>query len=141
MDNVLVDFQSGINKLSSETKAEYFEREDEVPGIFALMEPKEGAIDAYHELAQIFDTYILSTSPWENHSASSDKLVWVKKHLGDIAKKRLILSHHKNLNHGDFLIDDRTANGVDKFIGKHLHFGNEEFPDWKSVLDYLLINT
>jgi len=33
MDNVLVDFQSGINKLTHETKIEYFEREDEVSNI------------------------------------------------------------------------------------------------------------
>ncbi len=141
MDNVLVDFQSGINKLSAETQIQYLKREDEVPGIFSLMEPKEGAIEAYKQLAEKFDTYILSTSPWENHTAASDKLVWVKTHLGEIAKKRLILSHHKNLNHGDYLIDDRTANGVDRFIGKHIHFGKEEFPDWKSVTEYLLLNT
>ena len=63
----------------------------------------------------MFDTYVLSTAPWENPSAWSDKLVWVKKHLGQLAYKRLILSHHKNLNSGDFLVDDRTRNGVDKF--------------------------
>ena len=33
----------------------------------------------------------------------------MKKYLGEIAYKRLILTHHKNLNFGDFLIDDRTA--------------------------------
>jgi len=30
-----------------------------------------------------------------------------KKYLGESAHKRLILTHHKNLNHGDYLIDDR----------------------------------
>ncbi len=138
MDNVLVDFQSGIDKLSPEIKTQYEGRLDEVPGIFALMEPMEGAIEAYNLLAEKFDTYILSTSPWENHTASSDKLAWVKKHLGKAAYKRLILSHHKHLNQGDFLIDDRTANGVDKFKGEHIHFGQPEFPDWKSVIEYLL---
>ena len=36
MDGVLVDFQSGIDKLSDETKKEYEGRLDEVPGIFSL---------------------------------------------------------------------------------------------------------
>ena len=70
----------------------------------------------------LFDTYILSTSPWNNDSAPTDKLRWVKKYLGNVAYKRLILSHHKNLNIGDYLIDDRTKNGADRFRGEHLHF-------------------
>jgi len=85
----------------------------------------------------IFDTYILYTSPWENPSAWSDKLLWVKRHLGGPAYKRLILTHHKNLNHGDFLVDDRTKNGVDRFVGKHIHFGTLEFPSWENVVKYL----
>jgi 5'-nucleotidase len=138
MDNVLVDFPSAIPKIPQETHSEYQDRLDEVHGIFSLMEPMPGAISAYRQLAEAFDTYILSTSPWENPSAWSDKLIWVKKHLGSHAYKRLILSHHKNLNHGDFLVDDRPNNGADQFNGELLRFGTPEFPDWKAVLDYLL---
>ena len=70
--------------------------------------------------------------------ANGDKNEWVRKHLGEVAHKRLILSHHKNLNMGDYLIDDRTANGADRFQGEHIHFGTEKFPSWDIVLDYLL---
>lgn len=35
---------------------------------------------AFSELAIRFETYILSTSPWEKPSARSDKLIWVKKY-------------------------------------------------------------
>ena len=137
MDNVLVDFASAFPKLSSEILAEYESRFDDVPDIFSLMEPMPGAVEAFKELSEKFDTYILSTSPWANPSAWSDKLIWVKKYLGQSAKKRLILSHHKNLNVGDFLIDDRTKNGVNEFKGEHLHFDTPKFPDWNSVVDYL----
>ena len=78
------------------------------------------------------------SKPWENSSAWKDKNEWVKKHLGKSAHKRLILSHHKNLNKGDYLIDDRTANGAGEFEGEHIQFGSEKFPDWDSVLEYLL---
>lgn len=37
-----------------------------------------------------------------------------------------------------FLIDDRTTKGVAEFVGRHIHFGSSEFPDWQSVLDELL---
>ena len=141
MDNVLVDFQSGIDRLDSATKHEFEDRLDEVPGIFGLMDPMPGAVEAFRELSAKFDTYILSTAPWLNPSAWSDKINWVHKHLGigtdEAVHKRLILSHHKNLNMGDYLIDDRTANGADRFVGEHIHFGLSEFPDWATVLRYL----
>lgn len=137
MDNVLVDFPSGIKKVSNEIAQQYEGKLDEVPGIFSLMEPMPNAINAFADLSKTFDTYILSTAPWENPSAWSDKLLWVKKHLGETAHKRLILSHYKNLNRGDFLIDDRLKNGVEDFLGEHIHFGTERFPDWESVIIYL----
>ena len=137
MDNVLVDFPSAIARINDADRKTYEDRLDEVPHIFSLMDPIKGAVEAFHELSGIFDTYILSTAPWENRSAWSDKLDWVKKHLGKPAYKRLILSHHKNLNDGHYLIDDRLKNGVDRFRGQHIHFGTAEFPNWQIVTRYL----
>ena len=137
MDNVLVDFPSGIARITKAVQEEYDDRLDEVPGIFGLMDPIPNAIESYAYLSGHFDTYILSTSPWHNPSAWSDKLLWVQKYLGESAYKRLILSHHKNLNTGHYLIDDRTKNGADRFPGEHIHFGTKKFPEWASVVDYL----
>ncbi len=137
MDNVLVDFPSGIARLSEDVAAEYEGRLDEVPGIFSLMDPVADAIASFEYLSGMYDTYILSTSPWENPSAWSDKLHWVKQHIGRPAYKRLILSHHKHLNTGHYLVDDRTRNGADRFPGEHIHFGTEAFPDWPAVVAYL----
>ena len=143
MDGVLVNFQSGIDKLDEKTKAEYESHLDDVPGIFALMDPMLGAVEAVHRLAEKYDLYILSTAPWNNPTAWRDKLNWVKKHFGgcdgDVFYKRLILSHHKNLCQGDFLIDDRPNKcGADQFVGEVIHFNSEKFPDWKSVVEYLM---
>ena len=138
MDNVLVDFKSGIDRLTEQEKLEYEGDLDDVPKIFSKMDPMPGAIEAYKELSSLFDTYILTTSPWNNRSALVDKMDWVKKHLGDLAYKRIIFSHHKNLNSGDFLIDDRLKNGAEKFSGEHIHFGEDKrFLEWSSVLAYL----
>ncbi len=138
MDNVLVDFKSGIKRISQELHDQYPDDLDDVPGIFALMDPLPDAIDSFLKLAKVYDTYILSTAPWNNPSAWKDKIEWVKKHLGKPANKRLILSHNKHLNIGDYLIDDRLANGADKFQGEHIHFDTPKFPDWQTVCDYLL---
>ena len=137
MDNVIVDFKSGINKLPALQKKKYEGRLDDVPSIFSLMVPIKDAIESVEKLSRVFDTYLLSTAPWDNPSAWSDKVIWVKKYLGEVAHKRLILSHHKNLNKGDYLIDDRTKNGADKFEGEHIHFGQGAFKDWNAVNKYL----
>ena len=107
MDGVLVDFQSGIDKLSEDVKKEYEGRLDEVPGVFALMSPMPGAIDAVHKLQEKYDVYILSTAPWKNPSAWSDKVKWVTEHLDDVFHKRMVITHCKHLCEGDYLIDDR----------------------------------
>ncbi len=141
MDGVLVDVQSGFDKLDPSARKKYESRYHEVPGVFLLMEPIEGAVEAFHKLSQVFDTYILSGAPWNNPSAWCDKLLWVKRYLGDspAVHKRLILTNHKNLNRGDFLIDDnKDKNGVEKFEGEHIHFGHGEFQSWNDVLRYLI---
>ena len=138
MDNVLVDFESGIKRLDQTTKTEYEGRLDEVPGIFSLMDPMPGAIEAVHQLAQHYDVFILTTAPWKNPSAWSDKVTWVTKYFDDVFHKRIIITHWKDLCRGDYLIDDRDKNGSSDFSGEWIHFGSERFPDWQSVLDYLM---
>jgi len=141
MDNVLVDFPSGMAACDPTLLKEYDGRADEIPGIFALMPPKPGAIEAYHELSELFDTYILSTAPWENSSAWSDKLEWVKRHLGAPAYKRLILSHNKHLNRGHYLVDDRSKNGAKEFGDvpdqEWIQFDPDSDTAWTEVVAYL----
>jgi 5'(3')-deoxyribonucleotidase len=130
--------------LSEATKAEYEGRIDDVPGIFSLMEPMPGAIEAVKILSPHFELYILSTAPWKNISAWSDKAAWVQQYFGDgkdsAFYKRLIISHHKDLNRGDFLVDDRTNNGAGEFKGELIQFGSERFPDWETVIKHLMDN-
>jgi len=138
MDNVLVDFESGIRQLDAAVREQYEGNYDEVPGIFTLMQPLEGAIDSFNLLAKHYDTFILSTAPWNNPSAWTDKCLWVKKHLGEKGYKRLIISHRKDLNKGHFLVDDREKNGAGDFEGELILFGSERFKDWEAVKKYLL---
>ncbi len=144
MDNVLVDFQSGIEKLDPKTQQQFTGRLDNVPGIFGLMEPIPGAIKAIHDLSTKYKLYVLSTAPWDNPTAWSDKVQWIQRYFGGnkggVLYKRLILSHHKHLNKGDYLIDDRDKNGAKHFEGELIRFGSKQFPDWQSVTQYLSIN-
>jgi hypothetical protein len=142
MDNTLVDFGAKLTGIHPPLLVAYEGRVDEIPGIFALMPPMAGAIEAVSELSELFDVYLLSTAPWENPSAWQHKVEWVHLHLGRSADspayKRLILSHHKNLNRGDFLIDDRPGHrGADRFEGEVIPFGGEGFEGWPQVVAYL----
>ena len=142
MDNTIVDFKSGIKTLPKCDIKEYKGREDEHPYIFTLMDPIKDSIESVKELNKKYDLYILSTAPWENSNAWKQKRDWIGKYFGDKKKdvfyKKLILSHYKNLNSGDYLIDDRPHNGAENFKGEWIRFGSEEYPDWKSVTKYLL---
>ena len=143
MDGVLVDFESALTKVSPEMLEKFAGEYDNIPGIFALMDPVPGALEAVDRLKEKYDLYILSSSPWENPTALGDKLAWVKKYFGgdgpeNIFFRNVIFSSVKHLNRGDILIDDRTANGAGDFLGRHIHFGSSEFPNWQSVLNSLL---
>ncbi|MBR4803804.1 MAG: hypothetical protein IK032_04120 [Bacteroidales bacterium] len=141
MDNVLVDFRSALPKIDEPTLQAYADHLDDIPGIFAMMEPVHGAVDAVRRLAEKYDVFILSTAPWRNPSAWSDKVQWVTKYFDDVFYKRLIITHRKDLCQGDYLIDDRGKNGTSEFGGEWIQFGSERFPDWQAVLDYLLPET
>ncbi len=80
MDNVLVDFQSGLDKIDEEIKNQYRakgpddkDRLDEIPGLFGKMEPMPGAIEAVQ--TEVYDVFFLSTAPWKNPSACSQGLI------------------------------------------------------------------
>jgi 5'(3')-deoxyribonucleotidase len=147
MDNVLVDFKSGLDQIPEEEKAKYADdgngkpHYDDIPGLFGKMKPMKDAIEAVHELQKHYELFILSTAPWKNPSAWSDKVKWVTKYLDDVFYKRMIITHRKDLCLGDYLIDDRDNNGASEFAGEWIHFGTDQFPDWQSVLRYLIPKT
>ena len=77
----------------------------------------------------------LSTPQWHNPSCWSEKRQWVEAVYGDLMHNKLTLTHHKRLLKGEYLIDDNVHEG---FEGEHIHFGTEQFPDWKTIKRYLI---
>ena len=148
MDGVVADFNKGILKLDPSltlNDTNYEEEEKKIdllvandPYFFQSLEPMENSIDAVKELMKYYSVYFCST-PMENvpHSLTGKK-EWLNEHFADKAKKNLILTHAKNLCIGKYLIDDRIKNGVDEFTGEHIHFRTAKFPDWETVLKYLI---
>lgn len=134
MDGPLVDYDAGIAHCNSPEERDCIKRS---PGFFENLPPAKGALEAVDWLIQHFECFLLTTTPWGAPLASTEKRLWVDKHLPKYFFKRLITSHFKNLNIGDFLIDDRTKNGAGQFSGELILFGSPEFPDWSSIITYL----
>lgn len=146
MDGVVADFEKAIRPLAPQWDAMSPEEKGNItdlvcgnqPGFFENLDPIEGAVEAVQRIARSYETYFLSAAMWNVPSSYTEKRIWIEKHFGDAFRKKLILTHRKDLNYGHFLIDDRTSHGAGKFRGKHIQFGSEEFPDWKTVEDYLI---
>lgn len=145
MDGVLVDFYEGVKEsypdfdtYSPEHQRKITTELSAQSGFFTRLKPIAGAIDAFRQLAGAYDLYILSTPDWHGVNSWTEKRIWVEQYLGELAFKRLILTHNKGLFSGRALIDDRVRNGVDRFNGEHIHFGTPKFPDWQVVLAYLI---
>ena len=138
MDGVIVDFMQSVKNHPEFEK--YKNEIDALPDVFLNALPMEHAIDSVGKLLDCgkYEVYIASTAPWGNIDSLSHKRIWIEKYFGDRLKKRLILTHRKDFLIGDYLIDDRLKNGAGEFKGELLHFGHEKFPDWDSVLEYLL---
>ena len=141
MDGVIADFEKARLEHPLASTTPYRGRPDTILGIFQNLEPIEGAIESVNILLDTpeLDVYFLSTAPWDNPEAWMHKRLWIDKHFETKKiRKRLILSHQKHLMIGDYLIDDRRYNGASEFSGKWIHFGSKNYPDWSSVIDYLI---
>jgi len=81
------------------------------------------------------DLYIASTPPWRQPKAWMDKRLWIDEHFPTLRRK-VVLTHHKNLLIGDVLIDDSGYRGQPSFQGKWIHFGKNE-TNWHKTLSII----
>ncbi|MDR1088165.1 MAG: hypothetical protein LBL23_02675 [Coriobacteriales bacterium] len=142
MDGVLVDYAGG-RAYASQYELKIVSGDlARIPGIFARLDPLPGALDAVAQLSRSYECHVLSTAPWENSSAWTDKVNWIFKYFGSSKDsaffQRINITHDKGMFTGDYLIDDRAKHGVVRFSGEWIEFGSSEFPNWQAVLDYLL---
>lgn len=136
LDDTLSDNSNGWRKCSEADLQTYAGRLHDVPGFYEALEPMPAAVKAFHTLAETYDVYILSSVPSTNPSALSEKQRWVERWLGVPAYNRLIISNHKQLLYGDYLIDAHSSLGASDFMGTFLHFGEDPYKTWEDVLDF-----
>ena len=126
MDGVLANFEKAAAQILD------VKRPDEVLD-FSTFEPMPGAIDAVEKIiAMGHDVFIATTPPWNNPSAWGQKRDWVEEHLPQL-KRKMFLTHRKDLLKGDILVDDSTYRGQYDFEGTFMHFGKHF--DWDMVVN------
>ena len=67
---------------------------------------------------------------------------YVKEALSYVGQVYVRPSHIRKMRRYQLLqmLDERGKNGTSEFEGEWIQFGSDRFPNWKSVLDYLLSN-
>ena len=104
---------------------------------FGELEVMPGAAEALRKLNQDFDIFIASTPPWDRPDMWGAKREWIAEHFPYL-KRKLILTHRKDLLIGDILIDDSRWRGQPDFKGAWLWFGtNQRCLDWPSTLELI----
>ena len=104
---------------------------------YGELEVMPGAAEALRKLNQDFDIFIASTPPWDRPDMWGAKREWIAKHFPYL-KRKLILTHRKDLLIGDILIDDSRWRGQPEFKGAWLWFGtNQRCLDWPSTLELI----
>ncbi len=134
MDGVLANFAKAAGQLSKNLPENISEKVnmDEVLN-FSHFEPMPNAIESVKKIIEMgHDVFIASTPPWNNPSAWGQKRDWIEEHLPEL-KRKVFLTHRKDMLIGDVLIDDTTYRGQKDFNGTFIHFGQHGM-DWPTVV-------
>jgi len=130
MDGVIADFKKAADE------GGYTHRPDKYVD-YEKLEVMPGAQSALIQLNKDFDIFIASTPPWDRPDMWAAKRTWLAKHFPWL-KRKLILTHRKDLLIGDILIDDSRWRGQPDFQGTWLWFGTaQRCKDWKSTLELI----
>tara|TARA_R100000322_G_scaffold169354_1_gene141345 strand:- start:1527 stop:1991 length:465 start_codon:yes stop_codon:yes gene_type:complete len=129
MDGVLCNFDKAKEQLPKEQQGRPDLHVD-----FSKLEPMPDAIESVFKLEQMgHDVFIATTPPWNNPDAWGQKRDWVEQHLPSL-KRKMFLTHRKDLLAGDILIDDTTYRGQTSFAGTFFHFGQNGM-DWRYIIE------
>lgn len=140
MDDVLCDYTSKITEYRE--KSPDIQYPQSLPGFFRSLALIKGALAAVEQLRdnKNVEVYILTAPSTKNPLSYTEKRLWVEDKFGYEMTHNLIICSHKGLLKGDILIDDHASGrGQELFEGKLVHFGQEEHPNWDTVIKSLPI--
>ena len=130
MDGVIADFAKAAKELGNPHRPD-------LKVNFRDLDLMPGAQDALMRLNYDFDIFIATTPPWSRPDVWTHKREWIGEHFPWL-KRKMILTHRKDLLIGDILIDDSRWRGQPDFKGQWLWFGTaQRCLDWESTLELI----
>ena len=132
MDGVIADFDKAKKLLP--------EKQQGRPDLYVdylYLDVMPGAEQALRYLNEHHEVFIASTPPWSRIQVWADKRAWLEQWFPDL-KRKLILTHRKDLLIGDVLIDDSQYRGQPDFKGEWFWFNqNWTNKNWKACLKFI----
>jgi len=134
MDGVITDFKQG-----QEYQGYKLSKRPDLVVNYRTLPVMEGAIKAVAKLNADHEIFIASTPPWTRPKVWGHKREWLEEHFPYL-KRKLILTHRKDLLIGDVLIDDTRFRGQPDFKGNWFWFNKDwSNRNWKACLEYIKI--
>ena len=132
MDGVIADFKQG-----QEYQGYKLSKRPDLVVNYRTLPVMEGAIKALAKLNADHEIFIASTPPWTRPEVWGHKREWLEEHFPYL-KRKLILTHRKDLLIGDVLIDDTRFRGQPDFQGNWFWFNKDwSNRNWNACLEYI----
>ena len=132
MDGVISDFKQG-----QEYQGYKLSKRPDLVVNYRTLPVMEGAIKAVAKLNADHEIFIASTPPWTRPEVWGHKREWLEEHFPYL-KRKLILTHRKDLLIGDVLIDDTRFRGQPDFQGNWFWFNKDwSNRNWNACLEYI----
>ena len=132
MDGVISDFDKAKKLLPESCKGR-----PDLHVNYLHLDVIPGAYHAVKHLYENHDVFIASTPPWTRPQVWAEKRLWIEVNFPYL-KRRIILTHRKDLLIGDVLIDDSRFRGQPDFKGHWFWFNKDwENKNWKACLEFI----
>ena len=132
MDGVITDFKQG-----QEYQGYKLSKRPDLVVNYRTLPVMEGAIKSVAKLNADHEIFIASTPPWTRPEVWGHKREWLEEHFPYL-KRKLILTHRKDLLIGDVLIDDTRFRGQPDFQGNWFWFNKDwDNRNWNACLEYI----
>ena len=130
MDGVIANFQKAADEGG-------WKHRPDLHVDYRNLEVIDGAIKSLAKLNADHEIFIASTPPWTRPEVWGHKREWLEEHFPYL-KRRLILTHRKDLLIGDILIDDSKYRGQPDFKGNWFWFNKDwSNRNWNACLEYI----
>ena len=120
---IYIDMDGVISDFDKAAKEGGWTHRPDLKVDFRNLELVPGAQDALIRLNQDFDIFIATTPPWSRPDVWGEKREWIGEHFPWL-KRKMVLTHRKDLLIGDILIDDSRWRGQPDFQGDWFWFNN-----------------